>query len=319
MSQELYQEQASSPLSCFSINKTINSNRNPIYQAYDKKLNRQVVLKTFPYRASIQKTYLREKTHLMNLNHPYIVQLYEAVDCTISNFETIEKKVSYIALEYASNGDVLDVIQKYGQFSETLARALFHQLIEAISYLHSRNVAHLDLKVDNMLIDELFNLKLIDFDLSQTLDSTILEAKGTPGCRAPEVKTGICSNLRAADIYSAAIILFIMITGYPPYLEVSQDSETEYDAYYRIMRKNNNRFWEVHAKHKKNPDFFSDDFKELINAMLSEEPRERPTIEDIKKSKWYTGPTVQGEKFKTEMKKYMRHIEQDNNDKMIDE
>jgi len=318
MSQEQFEEQAASPLSCFSITKTINSNRNPIYQAYDKKFNRSVVLKTFPYRASIQKSYLREKTHLMSLNHPYIVQIYEAVDCTISNIDIIEKKVSYIALEYASRGDVLDIIQKNGQIPETLTRTLFHQLIEAISYLHSRNVAHLDLKVDNMLIDEVFNLKLIDFDLSQNLDSTILEAKGTPGCRAPEVKTGICSNLRAADIYSAAIILFIMTTGYPPYLEVSQESEAEYDAYYRLMRKNNSRFWEVHAKHKKNPEFFSGDFKELVAWMLSEEPRERPTIEDIKKSKWYNGPSFQGEEFKVEMKKYLRHSEQ-NDGKMTDE
>ena len=318
MSQEQFQEQAASPLSCFSITKTITSNRNPIYQAYDKKFDRKVVLKTFPYRASIQKSYLREKTHLMNLNHPYIVQLYEAVDATISNIETIEKKVSYIALEYASHGDVLDVIQKHGQIPEILARTLFRQLIEAISYLHSRNIAHLDLKVDNMLIDESFNLKLIDFDLSQTLDSVILEAKGTPGCRAPEIKTGICSNLRAADIYSAAIIIFIMITGYPPYLEVNQDSEAEYDAYYRLMRKNMGRFWEVHAKHKKNPEFFSNDFKELVTWMLAEEARERPSIDDIKNSKWYNGPFLKGEEFKTEMKKYLRHGEE-NEEKMNDE
>jgi len=242
----------------------------------------------------------------MGLNHPHIVQVYEAVDMTVSNLEMIEKKISYLALEYASHGDMLDMISKNGHVPEILARTLFHQLIDAVSYLHSRNIAHMDLKVDNLLIDESFKLKIIDFDLSQPLDSITVESGGTPGYRAPEVKSRLCGNLRAADIYSAAVVLFILITGHPPYLEISNGEDSEFDPFYRLLRKNVNRFWEVHSKHKKNPNFYNEEFKDLVTWMLAEESRERPTIEDIKKSKWYQGPTLNGDEFEEEMKKYLR-------------
>jgi len=268
-----------------------------------KKFNRQVVLKTFPLQTDINKTYFREKNALLSLNHPNIIQLYEAVD--LANFDHVGQKISYLALEYASYGDLLEIISKTGHLPEILGRTLFHQLIEAISYLHRRNLAHMDIKVDNILIDENFRLKLIDFDLCQNLDSSFLEARGTPGYRAPEVKNGLCGDLRAADIYSAAVVLFIMMVGHPPYLEHSNGCDAEYDAFYKIFRKNVNRFWEVHAKHKNNPDFFNEDFQELINWMLKEEPRDRATIEDIQKTKWYQGPVLGKEEFALEMEKFI--------------
>jgi len=307
MDLERPQEQTGNPLNCFSIIKPIASDRNPIYHAYDTKSQRHVVLKTFPLQQDVNQTYFREKNYLTSLNHPSIIQLYEAVDITTSRIDSsVEKKISYIALEYASHGDLLEIITKHGHFSEILARTLFHQLIDALSYLHRRNIAHMDLKVDNLLIDENFKLKVIDFDLSQYLDASFLEARGTPGYRAPEVKNGLCGNLRAADVYSAAVVLFIMVCGHPPYLEHSKEGEAEYDAFYRLYRKNAGRFWEVHAKHKNNPDFFSEDFKELVNHMLKEEPRERASIEDIQKTKWYTGPVLSKEEFEEEMGKYLQ-------------
>jgi len=298
--------QAASPLNCFSIIKPITSDRNPIYLANDNKSGHQVVLKLFHLYSAVNKSYQRELNNLQMLNHPNIIQLLEAVDHTVSNIDGHEHHVSYISLEYASNGDVLDIISKNGQFPEILARTLFHQLIDALTYLHRRNIAHMDIKAENLLLDEKYRLKLIDFDLSQTLDAVTLEAQGTPGYRAPEVRNGLCGNLRAADVYSAAVVLFIMITGHPPYLETSRGSDAEYDGFYKLLRKSPGRFWEVHAKHKGNADFFSQDFKELINGMLSEEQRDRPSLEEIKESKWYSGPVLSGEDYTREMARYLR-------------
>lgn len=303
MSQD--QEQ-SSPLNCFSIIKPLTSSRNPIYHAFDKKFNRPVVLKTFPYIYDTNKSYLREKNFLNNLNHPYIIQMFEAVDKAPSNPTVLpDKEVSYLALEYAPHGDMMDIISRCSKLPEILARTIFHQIIEVVSYLHRRKIAHMDLKVDNILIDDSFKIKLIDFDLSQAIDSAFLEAQGTPGYRAPEVKKGFCSNLQAADIYSAAVILFIMLSGHPPYMETCKGGEFEYDAFYRLLRKDVNRFWKVHAKHKGNDEFYSEDFRELVGKMLAEEARERPSIEEIKNSKWFIGPVLEGEEYVAEMKKYL--------------
>jgi len=267
-----------------------------------------VVLKTFPIRASIQEAYLREKAHLTGLDHPNIIKLYEAVDIATSSVNSIDEEVSYLVLEQASYGDILEIISKKGSMSEILTRTIFRQLLDAISYLHEREIAHLDLKTENLLLDENFNLKLIDFDLSQNLGSASVTSKGTPGYRPPELKAGTCTDFKAADVYSAAVVLFIMVSGYPPYSETprgSRGGEADYDAYYRLMRSNISRFWEVHAKHKNNPEFFSEEFKSMVSNMLAEEPEKRPNLDEIRKSEWYQGPTLSEEEYRDQITNYL--------------
>jgi serine/threonine protein kinase len=308
MSQEQSQDfEQMSPLNSFSITKTLCAGRNFVYHAFDNKSNRQVVLKTFSFISRVNEGYVREKTHLMNLDHPNIVQLYEAVEKTTSAIGPVEEEVSYLALEYAPYGDMLEIISKRGAMPEILARTLFQQMLEALSYLHNtRNIAHLDLKVDNIMIDADFNLKLIDFDLSQPLDSSSIQSKGTPGYRAPELKKGSCTNLKALDIYSAAVVLFILITGYPPYGEIPRGHDSSYDIHYKLLRSNVTKFWEIHSKHKNDTDFYSEDFKSLITSMLDEEPDNRPSIDDIINTPWFQGPVLNPEEYRAEMKNYLK-------------
>jgi serine/threonine protein kinase len=307
MSQGELQIVNENPLNFYSIKKTICAGRNSVYQALDTRSNRNVVLKTFPMRARINEGYLREKLHLARLDHPFIIQLYEAGDLATSTVLKIEEEVSYLALEYASYGDVLEVISKNGHFSEILARSMFHQLINAISYLHSENIAHLDLKVENLLLGEDLNIKLIDFDLSQVLGSSSFESKGTPGFRCPELKNGSCTDFKAADVYSCAVILFILLSGFPPYREVSRGSrgDADFDAYYKALRNNTEKFWDAHSRHKNNPEFFSKEFKDLFVKMIAEKPENRPTIEEIMTSEWFQGPVLEGEEYKEQMRKYL--------------
>jgi len=307
MSQEDFQGQGENSLNFYSISQTICRGRNFVYRALDTKTKTNVVLKTFPIRAKIQEAYLREKAHLSALSHPNIIKLYEAVDMATSNVNSIEEEVSYLALEQASYGDMHEIISKNGYMSEILTRTIFRQLIDAISYLHSREIAHLDLKVENLLLDEDFNLKLIDFDLSQNLGSASVPSKGTPGYRPPELKSGSCNDFKAVDVYSAAVVLFIMVSGYPPYVEIprgSRGSESDYDGYYKLLRNNISRFWDVHAKHKNNSEFYSKEFKSLVSSMLSEEPEKRPSLEKIIESEWYQGPTLSAEEYVNEMTDY---------------
>jgi len=147
---------------------------------------------------------------------------------------------------------------------------------------------------------------LIDFDLSQTLDSSSIQSKGTPGYRAPELKKGVCNNLPALDIYSAAVVLFILITGYPPYGEIPRGHDSSFDAHYKLLRSNVTRFWEIHSKHKNNPDFYSEDFKNLITWMLAEEPENRPSIDDIINTEWFQGPVLSPEEYRAEMKNFLK-------------
>lgn len=282
-----------------TVTKKLSSSNYPVYLVSNAMTKQPMALKSFPFNDS---QYNKEKTILSVLYHPNIIELHEAID-NIVLFDN--QKISYLGLEYAANGDLLEMISRAGRLPEMLARTLFHQLIQALSYLHQQNIAHMDLKVDNVLIDDKFNLKITDFDLSQPINSVLLEGKGTPGCRAPEIKEDVCKNLRAADIYSAAIMLFVMISGSPPYSEVERDGQMEFDAFYKVMRKQNNRFWDVHSKHRGDPNFYSNEFKELFTIMTEEDPIDRATLEQIKESKWFNGPVLSEERYRQEMERYL--------------
>mmetsp|Transcript_34370 Transcript_34370/g.31089 ORF Transcript_34370/g.31089 Transcript_34370/m.31089 type:complete len:96 (-) Transcript_34370:639-926(-) len=86
--------------------------------------------------------------------------------------------------------------------------------------MHSKGVAHLDLKAENLLLDQKFKLKLTDFDLSQRISDGYVTSKGTIFYRPPEVIAEEATDLIKVDIYSLGIIHFVLKSGgIPPHLE----------------------------------------------------------------------------------------------------
>jgi len=308
MSQSTSEIDSSNPLGCFTIQKKLSKSRFSVYQALDTKYNRQVALKVFPKSSCTLHNFQKEQYFFNKLNHPNILRMFEAVESSQSTIEEENGTVSYISLEYAKHGDLFGIISKSGYMSEPLARTLFAQLVEGVSYIHSRKVAHLDLKIANLLIDEEFKLKITDFDLAHAFseDSTpSISSRGSCGYRAPEIKDGSCRNPIAADIYSLGVILFIMLSGNPPYAEVNKDGEYQFDHFYKLMRRNNEKFWEVHSKHKPVKNFFNEEAIDLINWMLCEDAESRPTIQDIKGHPWFQKEILSKEKYQEAMRNYM--------------
>jgi len=282
-----------------SLVKKISTSKFPVYLGTDKQTGKFVAVKTYPLQ---DKLYQREKNTLRTLNHPHIVKLHSSND----QFTLADQSVSALVLEYAAYGDLLGNIQKFRKMPETLVRTLFHQLVDTLSYMYEKKFAHMDIKVENLLIDENFTLKLTDFDLSQHTDSHELESKGTAGSRAPEVAHGRCEDFKAADVYSLGVVLFIMMSGIPPYNETLKASGYEFDAFYKLMRKDEDKFWKTHSKYRGNPEFYSKEFKELFRMMVEEDPEDRITFEEIKKSKWYQGPIYDEQRCRDEMKTYLQ-------------
>jgi len=293
----------------FSDLKVISSAKFHTYQAFDTKNNLPVVLKVFPNTPATFPKYYNEKSHLLSLNHPHVVRLIQAVDTAPIPNETEWKSISYLVLEYAVYGDFFDVVSKHNKMSEILARTFFHQLIEAISYLHSQNVAHLDLKMENLLLDQDYTLKIADFDLSQCLDSDGLEGQGTVDYRAPEVKERRCEDFIAADLYSVGVILFALFTGTVPYGETEYSNDgSGYDDFFRLFNTKNELFWKKHSRALFSMDYFSESFKELINRMLAKDPQNRPGIEEIKGMKWYNEEILEGDAYIAAIEEYMKKI-----------
>jgi serine/threonine protein kinase len=118
---------------------------------------------------------------------------------------------------------------------------------------------------------------------------------GTEGYRAPEVESGSYEGLKA-DLFAIGVILFILVKGTPPFM-----STKSHDRIYRLIRERRyTQFWQLHEKGRE-PDFFSDSFKRLINSFISAEPDRRPTFDSLEEDDWMGGNTLTQEQLIAEM------------------
>lgn len=193
---------------------------------------------------------------------------------------------SFILMEYASYGDFSSIVslQKYN-YDDKLARTFFHQLIDGLEYLHLLRVCHHDIKIHNLLLDECFDLKIADFDLSYHEDDKKIKSKGTENYRPPELKEGRVEYPFAVDIYSAGIVLFVMKTG--GRLPFGEEDWNNNFSLFTKLRNKPDEFWDIHSRFHAKSDFFDFDFREIFTRMVDPDPAKRIRIEDIKKTNWY--------------------------------
>ncbi|XP_062554619.1 testis-specific serine/threonine-protein kinase 1-like [Armigeres subalbatus] len=164
----------------------------------------------------VKKFLPRELRILQRIDHPNIIQVHSIVR---------RKSRVFIFMRLAERGDLLSFIRKNGALSEDTSRLWFYQMADAIQYLHQLNIAHRDLKCENMLISNNMNIKLSDFGFSRTcVDETGMAAMSKTFCgssayAAPEIVSGKEYNPKAADLWSLGVVLFIMLNGVMPFDE----------------------------------------------------------------------------------------------------
>lgn len=157
--------------------------------------------------------------------------------------------------------------------------------------MNSRGISHRDLKPENVLFDHNFNLKVADFGFSvlndKYGDQKLRTVLGTEGYMAPEINAKQPYKGEQVDLFAAAIILFIMYAGSPPFSKAVPG-----DPYYKLIaQEKNDVFWKFHSKHKGSDTFFTPTFKILLNGLLSMDPNKRPTIQQVLESEWLKGPS----------------------------
>ena len=183
-----------------------------------------------------------------------------------------------------------------------LARTFFHHLIEGLEYLHSNGIAHLDLKLEKLMLGTDYRLKIFGFETCQHIkEFGNIKSSGTVDYRAPELMDMSCENPFPADIYSAGVILFILKFHFFPYVE-----DLDVDGYYlhELLVNGDEQFWSAQNKIRGSDVGYDENFKDLFMSMVTYEPSERATIEMIRKSAWYQGPIY----YRHELKKIMSNI-----------
>ena len=128
------------------------------------------------------------------------------------------------------------------------ARHYFSQLLEGINYIHSAGFAHRDLKLENLLLDDCFNLKIADFGFAECLqgsneDGVLYDELGTLGYMAPEIHLCKGYNGQSIDIFAAGVILFTMISRKKPF-----EKAVPTDRQYKNLVIDPESFWKTHAE-----------------------------------------------------------------------
>lgn len=211
---------------------------------------------------------LRTEIEIMKVaDHPNVVRLYEVLEDT---------RFIYLVMEVCSGGELFDYIVANKRINERKAANLFRQLLLSLSYLHSHDICHRDLKPENLLFtdDTHESLKLIDFGLSKIMkESQAMSTKaGTPFYISPDVLHG--SYDKSCDLWSAGVILYILLSGYPPFYGPT-DSIT-----LQKVREGSFSF----ARSEWNT--VSDGAKDLITKLLVLNPTERYTVEQALHHPW---------------------------------
>lgn len=154
---------------------------------------------------------------LQNCHHSNIVWMhgYKMRDVAVYQ-DSISTMASFIVLDYMSNGDLLPYLQVGGRFPEPIAMFYFHQLVSALEHMALLGYSHRDVKPQNCLLDDDYNLKLADFGFASKV-KTSSTWKGTVNFVAPEVVRQDNYHTIPADIFAAGVILFIMATGFYPF------------------------------------------------------------------------------------------------------
>ncbi|KAL1619065.1 serine/threonine-protein kinase gin4 [Diplodia seriata] len=204
----------------------------------------------------------REIVIMKLLNHSNIVKLFDVWE---------NRSELYLIMEYVEGGELFGYIDENVGLPEMETVFIFRQIVAALLYCHRIKIHHRDLKPENILIDaENLTIKLVDFGMAalQPEGRWLSTPCGSPHYAAPEVIRYKQYDGGQADVWSCGVILYVMLTGQPPFTYTDRQDLTHL---FKIIAQ---------AKYSM-PHNLSEDAKDLISKILVPDPRRRINIEGV--------------------------------------
>lgn len=197
------------------------------------------------------------------LDHPHIVKLLDFF---------YSKSYFFLVFEHINGTQLYDVILKNTKIDEDKARKYFRQILSAIDYIHGNSIVHRDLKIENIIIDNNDNVKILDFGLSNFYDNKkfLYTFCGSLYFAAPELLMGRTYNGPEVDVWSLGVILYVMLCGKVPF-----DDESVRDLQLKIKEAD----YSINVT-------LSPPAIELINRIIVSDPAHRMTISEVLNSDW---------------------------------
>lgn len=239
-----------------------------IYKGYNTKNNKIYAIKEITIDKKQNKSNVkRELNVLKTLDNPYIVKLHDVIIDT--NYNNI-----YFILDYYPKGDFAKFLN-HKPLKEKYCRKYMKQLSQGLEYLLNKDILHRDLKPQNILLTNEYNIKITDFGFAKQVDknSLITTLCGSPMYMAPEIINKQDYDIKS-DLWSVGVILYEMVYGYVPF---------NVSTFLELIKRINNK--EIEYTNKKIK--ISDDCLELMKSLLTKEPPKRISWEDFFNHKWF--------------------------------
>jgi serine/threonine protein kinase len=200
---------------------------------------------------------------------PYVVRLLDVFT---------EPDRTYMIMEELTGGDLLERLFEKEVYEEKDARRLSRTLLEAIAFCHRKNIVHRDIKPENILLMGKNNdtkIKLADFGCARRITGPkcLVTMCGSPQYAAPEIYTHTDGYDEKCDLWSAAVVIYVLLGGYAPFEAPTHELPT-------LICEG---WFEFHEKYWKD---ISEAPKTLISMLLKVDPDERATVEEALDSEW---------------------------------
>ncbi|XP_042242128.1 PAS domain-containing serine/threonine-protein kinase-like [Homarus americanus] len=199
-----------------------------------------------------------EVSLLMTLDHPNIVSVFDMFE-NDDYFQLVMEK-------WGAGMDLFEFIDRNPLLDEALAAYIFRQIVSALVYLHSLNIIHRDVKDENVILNNKFQVKLIDFGSSAFTKPGKLFSQfaGTVEYCSPEVLKGNKYSGFELEVWSLGVTLYTLMYGENPFYDV--DETIKGDLMFPIVH--------------------SHDLCDLLTGMLQKEPKSRTTMEGVESHRW---------------------------------
>lgn len=222
---------------------------------------------------------------LQSIDHPFIACLYEVIR---------NENYYYIIMEFCGNGSLLEYINGQNKMTPEFVRKIIIEIAMALDYLHKEKlIAHRDLKLENVMLSDDFDIKLIDFGLSKvyTKENPILSTFcGSPYYASPEVLNQKPYTIKN-DIWSLGVILYALVNGKLPFQDINLT----------------NVFHMVMYDDPAYPDGTPSEIVELINRLLDKDQNTRISLEEFFETEWIKSSQefIKLQSIKIQMKRFL--------------
>lgn len=228
-------------------------------------------------------------------NHPCIINFKDCVEIGDHNERDLRNS-AWIFMEMATGGELFDRLIDSGNLTERAVRPYFMGMTDGLLHCHVLGVVHRDIKLENVMLcaEDPFAVKLVDFGLAVTIprkadgsleEKLFYDRVGSKSYRAPEILA--CNGYQGppVDVWALGITVFSLVSGFFP-LDEARTSDWRFARLAQDQSRGVGPCDSIYSMYRRQCPFTTD-LKELLDKMLTIDPRRRITLSEVKAHRWF--------------------------------